>query len=219
MNILTMKTVLVAEDDDFTRRVLAAVLYRLGGRIVECADGERALDELNQPGRIDLALLDVFMPKMHGVYVLQQIRAGLTCQDFEMPVMLVTASSEEAVVHYASKLSCDGFLLKPVNHSGLSERLGKIITRHMSLPYKPAHYRKVDVGPPDQPLQMPVQQTEDLTISQLRVGMVFSAPVMAKGRVIIPKGKIVTDELLTVLRDLDKKVVVDLMSVEPMDQD
>src|ERR1700756_1498404 len=119
MNILTMKTVLVAEDDDFMRRVLAAVLQRMGARVVECADREKALLELNQSIRIDLALLDVFMPRMHGVYVLQQIRAGLTDQDFEMPVMLVTATSDEAVVHYAGKLSCDGFLLKPVNYSGL----------------------------------------------------------------------------------------------------
>ncbi len=43
MDILSFKTVLVAEDDDFMRRVLVAVLTKLGGRVVESVNGKQAI--------------------------------------------------------------------------------------------------------------------------------------------------------------------------------
>ncbi len=155
------------------------------------------------------------MPEMHGLFVLQQIRAGLTNQDFALPVVLLTATRDEASVHFAAKLSCDGFLLKPVTQNDIADRLSKIITRQMALPYKPSHYRKVDVGPPDQPPMMPITNFSSVTVPQLRVGMVFAAPVIGKGRTIVPKGTSVTPELLTLLRDLEKVIIIELMSIDP----
>lgn len=214
MDILSFKTILVAEDDDFMRRVLVAVLTRLGGRVIDAVNGKQALAVLNDPIKVDIALLDVLMPEMHGLYVLQQIRAGLTNQDFAMPVMLLTATRDQASVYYAAGLSCDGFLLKPVNQADIAERLSKIITKRMALPYKPPHYRKIDVGPPDLPPMMPGARNAGLTVAQLRVGMIFSAPVIGKGRTIVPKNTQVTSELLTLLRDLEKVIVIELMTVE-----
>ena len=218
MDILSFKTVLVAEGDDFMRRVLVAVLTRLGGRVIESANGTQAISVLNEPSKIDIALLDVLMPQAHGLYVLQQIRAGLTNQDFAMPVVLLTATRDEASVHYAAGLSCDGFLLKPVNQADIAERLSKVITRQMALPYKPTHYRKIDVGPPDQPPMMPLVRFSGLTVPQLRVGMVFGSLVMGKGRTIVPKGTAVTTELLTLLRDLEKVILIEPMMVEPPEE-
>ena len=215
MDILALKTVLVAEDDDFMRRVLVTALTRMGGRVIESSNGQQALAVLNEPNRVDVAILDVMMPQVHGMFVLQQIRAGLTNQDFEMPVMLLTATRDEATVHYAAGLSCDGFLVKPINQTDLADRLSKVFTRRMALPYKPPHYRKIDVGPPDQPLVMPTTKTTGLTVSNLRVGMVFAAPVKGKGKVIVPEGMAVTTELLTLLRDLEKVVLIEPMSIKP----
>jgi CheY-like chemotaxis protein len=216
MDILTFKTILVAEDDDFTRRVLVAVLTRLGGRVIEAADGKQALAVLNDPVKTDIALLDVLMPQMHGLYVLHAIRSGITQQDFAMPVMLLTATRDEASVHYAGGLSCDGFLVKPVNHDDLSARLSKLINRRMALPYKPPHYRKIDVGPPDRPPSMPSARHTGLAVTDLRIGMVFSEPVIGKGRAIVPAGTQLTAELLTLLRDLEKVILIVPMNVLPM---
>jgi CheY-like chemotaxis protein len=214
MDLLTFKTVLVAEDDDFMRRVLVAVLTRLGGRVIDTANGKQALAVLNDPITVDIALLDVLMPEMHGLYVLQQVRAGLTSQNFEMPVMLLTATRDEASVHYAGRLACDGFLLKPIKQADIAERLTKILTRRMKLPYKPTHYRKIDVGPPDKPPSMPATRNSDLSVMQLRVGMIFAAPVIGKGRAIVPKGTVVTAELLTLLGDLEKVILIEPMTIE-----
>ena len=214
MDILTFKTILVAEDDDFMRRVLGAVLTRLGGRVLESTDGREALKLLNEPMKIDLALLDILMPNAHGLYVLHAIRAGQTNQDFEMPVMLLTATRDEASVQFAAGLSCDGFVIKPVNQTDLAERLQKVFTKRMSLPYKPPHYRKIDVGPPDEPPGTQANRTSGLKIDDLRVGMVFRAPVVAKSRTIVPPGTPVTPELLALLRDLEKVMLIDPMTVE-----
>jgi CheY-like chemotaxis protein len=193
------------------RRVLVTVLARLGGRVVEATNGKHAIARLNEPAKIDIALLDVLMPEAHGLFVLHAIRAGMTNQDFSMPVMLLTATRDEAVVHYAAGLSCDGFLLKPINQADLADRLAKIIARRMALPYQPPHYRKIDVGPPDQPPALPAVTKKELKISDLQVGMVFTAPVMSKGRIIVPKGTPVTAELLTLLRDVEK-----IATIEPI---
>ena len=212
MDILDYKTILVAEDDDFMRRVLAMVLTRMGAWVIECADGQQAVAALNKQ-RIDIALLDVLMPKVNGLCVLHSIRAGMTMQDFAMPTMLLTATRDEASVYYARKLSCNGFLLKPVNEAELASRLSKIITQHMALPYKPFHYRKVDVGPPDKPPVMPSVINQGLTVAELDVGMVFSAPVIGKGRIIAPSGTQLTVELLMLLRDLEKMIPIEPMLV------
>lgn len=213
MDILTLKTVLVAEDDDFVRRILVSVLTRLGGRVIESANGEQALAILNER-RVDIALLDVLMPQVHGLYVLHAIRSGSTIQDFALPVMLLTATRDEASVHYAAGLSCDGFLLKPINQTELADRLSKVFTRRMALPYKPPHYRKIDVGPPDKPPTMPSSTTRGLAVADLQVGMIFTAPVIGKGRTIAPKGTPVTAELLALLRDLERVAPIEPMLVE-----
>jgi two-component system chemotaxis response regulator CheY len=217
MDILTFKTILVAEDDDFMRRVLVAVLTRLGGRVIETANGQEALKVLNDPIKVDIALLDILMPEVHGLYVLHAIRAGLTNQDFAMPVMLLTATRDEASVHYAAGLSCDGFLIKPINQADISDRLTKIIAKRMTLPYKPPHYRKIDVGPPDKPPSMPAARPTGLAMADIRIGMVFSAPVIGKGRELVPKGTRVTQELLNLLHHLEKVVVIEPMMAEVED--
>jgi len=215
MDILTLKHILIAEDDDFVRRILAAVLTKLGGRVTEAANGMAALTILNHPLPIDIVILDVLMPEAHGLYVLHRIRSGMTRQDFQIPVLLLTATHDEASVHYAAGLSCDGFLLKPLNHAELAERLKKIIAKRMTLPYKPNHYRRIDVGPPDEPPMMPGKRYVNMSVPQLRVGMTFSTPVVSKGRTIVPAGMTVTDTLLTLLRDLEKVALIEPMSVHP----
>lgn len=217
MSTLFSKTVLVAEDETFMRRVLIVALERMGARVIDCADGKQALAALNDPQRIDLALLDVLMPEMHGLHVLKEIRSSGTYQDYAMPVALLTATQDEASVHYAAELSCDGFILKPIGQAGLAERLDRMMKRRMTMPYKPPHYRKIDVGPPDEPPRMPVLAKPEpdpeilpppppmvYGVSSLRIGMMFAAPLAAHGKVIVPEGTMVTRELLVLLLDLDR---------------
>ncbi len=59
------------------RQVLIAVLTRMGGQVIDCA-GKQALAILNDPFKIDSALLDVLMPEMHGLCAAKYLcRSGL----------------------------------------------------------------------------------------------------------------------------------------------
>jgi CheY-like chemotaxis protein len=259
---LVGKVVLMAEDEAFTRRVLSTALQRLGAQIIDCADGKRALAALNEPRRIDVALLDILMPEMHGFFVLREIRGGRTRQDYAMPVALLTATQDEASVHYAAGLSCDGFILKPIGQQALSERLDRMLRRRMQLPYAPPHYAAIDVGPPDQPPRMPgehviiqapppvsgdpvittaplpgmagehviteaplpddpddggqaVLTRQSVPVEELRVGMVLTAPIHARGRMLVPPMTPVTPELLTLPRELNRVEALPAIQVQP----
>jgi DNA-binding response OmpR family regulator len=151
------------------------------------------------------------MPELHGLHVLQQIRGGRTAQDYTLPVALVTAAHDEATVHYAAALACDGFLLKPVTQAKLVEKLASMMTRRRELPHRPSHYCQIDMGPPDRLPSAPGPIPTGLTVGQLHVGMVFTAPVRGLGREVIPEGVSLTAELLQLLQELEK-----VMTIEPI---
>lgn len=230
---LINKVIMFAEDEAFTRRVLATTLARLGAEVIECTDGAHALSVLTQPRKIDIVLLDVLMPRMHGLHVLKEIRSGRTRQAFNTPVALLTATQEEHVVRYAAQLSCDGFIVKPVTQAGLVERLTAMLARRMNLPHVPSHYHAVDVGAPDAPPPRerqvsfeapPPAITESshailtytsVTIDDLRPGMVLAAPLFAKGAMLVPAETAVTQPLLELLRELDRVDSLGAIRVRP----
>jgi CheY-like chemotaxis protein len=205
---LTFRSCLIAEDESFMRRVLLLGLQRLGARVFECANGREALAALNTTQRIDFALLDIVMPEMHGLYVLKQIRIGATRQAYDMPVALLTATREEGSVQSAASLSCNGFLLKPVSQSLLSQRIEQMLNQHTALPHRPPHYESVDVGtpgiPPNFNAPVPTVKPPPLGAKDLLPGMVLTAPLSADGKIIVPPGTPVTPELLVMLQHLDR---------------
>jgi PleD family two-component response regulator len=66
--------VLLADDDPQMRRLIKSVLQREGFEVVEAADGLDALEAVEQSG-IDLVILDVDMPRLDGLGVLEELRA------------------------------------------------------------------------------------------------------------------------------------------------
>jgi CheY-like chemotaxis protein len=221
MGSLFSKTCLVVEDEDFMRRVLAIALGRLGALVIDCASGQEALTALNKPNRIDMVLSDILMPDMHGLHVLKQIRAGATRQPFDIPVALLTATNDEACVRYASDLSCDGFIVKPIGQASLSQRIEQMLHKRMALPYRPQHYQEVDAPPPEEapheyfvrteaaramPRPEPKITARETTpgVNDLLIGMVLAAPLGAGGRVIVPAGTPITCDLLVLLKNLDR---------------
>ena len=69
------ETILVAEDDENIRRLIASVLKRNGYRVLACASGEEALEQFKNARKdVRLALLDIMMPGMSGVEALELMR-------------------------------------------------------------------------------------------------------------------------------------------------
>lgn len=113
-----MWTVLIADDEPAIRTLVAAVLDETGVRTVEAADGAEAL-EMARHHRPDLILLDILMPKMNGIDVCQQIRAGGDIA--HTPVVMLTACGQDSDRERGRGAGADGFILKPFSPATLLE--------------------------------------------------------------------------------------------------
>jgi len=111
--------VLVVDDADFMRMILEDILTQQGYTVLLAKDGQECLDIL-QDEAVDVCVLDICMPGMHGIEVLRRIkeeRPGLR-------VVMLSALSQESSVKQALQLGADAFVVKPFQAQCLIDRLG-----------------------------------------------------------------------------------------------
>jgi two-component system response regulator ChvI len=114
-------------DDD--RNILTSVSIALeaeGYRIVTYSDGASALASL-KTSIPDLAILDIKMPRMDGIELLQRLR-----QTSDIPVIFLTSKEEEIDEVLALKLGADDFIRKPFSQRLLLERVKVLLRRATS---------------------------------------------------------------------------------------
>src|SRR2546421_12180972 len=104
-----MSTVLVVEDSPVAREVVMKILEREGYNVVGACNGLEALDGLHAQIP-DLMLLDVMMPEMDGMTLLQELRHEP--QYKEMPVSLLTALSDENRIERARAFGASAYLAR-----------------------------------------------------------------------------------------------------------
>lgn len=116
--------VFIVDDSPLITRVVGAVISAMGHHVVEAADGASALTtaETLPP---DLVFLDLHMPEMNGLQVLERLRAlpGLE----EIPVVLLTASRSPEVVTQAAKYGVHDYLSKPARPARIREKVDKYL--------------------------------------------------------------------------------------------
>jgi len=117
--------VLLAEDDDLTRENLTEILQEDGYQVTSACDGQEALQMWHQT-TVDLILLDIMMPGMSGYDVCREIRKS----DHSVPVMFVSAKSEEVDVVVGLELGADDFLRKPFGKQELLARIRALLRRN-----------------------------------------------------------------------------------------
>jgi CheY-like chemotaxis protein len=111
--------ILVAEDDPVSRRVLEAVLNRMGHVCESAEDGDAAWDRFQQAVP-DVLITDWMMPGMTGPDLCRQVRAGYGPDCY---VIILTALSGDADVKAAIDAGADDFLNKPLDRNQLTMRL------------------------------------------------------------------------------------------------
>lgn len=104
-------TILVTEDEDFTRSILAGILTEAGYRILEAANGREALACIEEGGQIDLLLTDINMPVMSGIELIQIVRQKLG----DFPVVVLTGNQDISIAIDAIKNGAYDFLIKDEN--------------------------------------------------------------------------------------------------------
>ncbi len=123
-----VRRILVVDDEPMVREVLVSYLERDGYAVDEAADGQGAL-ELAKTTKPDLILLDVMLPELDGFAVLTRIR-----QDSSVPVILLTARSEEPDRIVGLELGADDYVVKPFSPREVVARVRSVLRRTHSSP-------------------------------------------------------------------------------------
>ena len=122
-----MTQVLVVDDDDDIRTLVAELLRLSGYEVVAASSGVQALDLLAAGTHPDLVLLDVQMPELDGWDTLRRIRAGHDTAD--LPVVLCTVKSGPVDNALGWSLGCDGYVVKPFAIGALVEEVEGVLGR------------------------------------------------------------------------------------------
>ena len=119
-------SVLLVEDDDDTRLLVAANLRGHGYAVRPAADGEEAL-RLWEAQRPDVVLLDLGLPGLDGLSVIRRLR-----RDAQTPIIVLSARDQEHDKVEALDLGADDYLAKPIGMAELGARLRAALRRSTS---------------------------------------------------------------------------------------
>lgn len=116
--------ILVVDDESRMRKLVKDFLVREGYIVLEAGDGMEAMDLFYEDKDIALVILDVMMPKMDGWQVCREIR-----EHSKIPVIMLTARSEERDELQGFELGVDEYISKPFSPKILVARVEAILRR------------------------------------------------------------------------------------------
>ena len=116
--------VMIVDDEERIRSLMRDFLVREGIQTVEALDGEEALTLFFEHKDLDVIILDVMMPKLNGWQVLEEIR-----RYSQVPVIMLTALSEEQDELKGFRLGVDEYVTKPFSPRVLVARVKSILKK------------------------------------------------------------------------------------------
>ncbi len=116
--------ILIADDEARMRKLVGDFLKKKDYEVVEAENGEKAVDLFFDDQNISLVILDVMMPVMNGWEALKEIR-----QYSKVPVIVLTAKSEEKDELQSFDLGADEYISKPFSPNVLVARVDAILRR------------------------------------------------------------------------------------------
>jgi CheY-like chemotaxis protein len=117
-----MSRVLITDDSLLQRKTLSAIVVEAGHEVETACNGQEALEKI-QANPPDCLLLDMLMPIMDGVQVLEQLES----QGLKLPVIVLTADVQEWLKTRCLELGATNFLNKPIKQAQLQEALQQIL--------------------------------------------------------------------------------------------
>lgn len=119
------RTLLIVDDDQFQRQMVGRVVESAGYRAIYAGNGSEALAMIrNAPP--DLVLMDVLMPNMNGLEVVQRLKADPAMS--KIPIVMVTGKSARNVVLESVKLGVADFVVKPIERANLLDKIARLLT-------------------------------------------------------------------------------------------
>lgn len=123
---LAGRRILLADDSAFNRKAVAAYLRNAAASVIEVEHGAAVLEQLRAHEAFDAVIVDLHMPGMDGLETAQAIRNSGEHWS-AVPVVALTAHSDEEAVAAARAAGMDAFLVKPVDSSLLYETLVRLV--------------------------------------------------------------------------------------------
>jgi signal transduction histidine kinase/AmiR/NasT family two-component response regulator len=118
--------VLVADDNSVNRKVIEAMLKKLGLNVTSVNNGQLAVNFITEGNRPDLVLMDLQMPVMDGHIATQIIRKwGIDNKQERIPIIALTADAFETVRQRCLEDGMDDFLTKPLEQQALKQTLSR----------------------------------------------------------------------------------------------
>ena len=126
--------IVVAENDDGTRTVLASALARSGYDVASVTDGQLVLSTLAS-GTVEILILDLRMPGMNGWEVLRRLKDAQqpgAAPATHPPVIVISAQSDPETQRFATRLGAAAFLAKPIDLHDLGHTVRRVLRQARS---------------------------------------------------------------------------------------
>ena len=115
--------VLLVDDDADTRQMVTLMLEKAGHEIRTMGSGSDALALLSHE-RMDVILLDILMPELDGLSLLETIR-----MTSEAPVLMLTAVANAEIMQHAYVMGADDYIVKPFTREKLLDRIYRMANK------------------------------------------------------------------------------------------
>ncbi len=159
------KTILVVDDEKDIVDLLSYNLTKDGFTVITARNGRDALDRARQ--KPDLIILDVMMPEMNGLQVIQELKKEKSTAS--IPVILLTAKGSETDEIVGLEVGADDYIVKPV-------KIGKIVARvHTALRRK------------EQSAKEAMPQVDLIKIKELEINISSYTAHLGKQKLILPR--------------------------------
>ncbi|HEU5012826.1 MAG TPA: response regulator transcription factor [Roseiflexaceae bacterium] len=138
MTELRDKLILIVDDEQRMLNFMRMNLELEGVRVITATDGRDAVDKVRED-MPDVVVMDIMMPGMDGFEALRRIRTFS-----QVPVLFLTARSEEEDRIKGLELGADDYISKPFSHRELISRIRAVLRRHYTPPPTPQTVITVD---------------------------------------------------------------------------
>ncbi|KAF0143785.1 MAG: response regulator receiver [Nitrospirae bacterium] len=131
MSTLNLNKVLIVDDSKLIHQMYKLVLMRYKNcTLMDAMNGLEALDVLSRENGIDLILLDINMPVMNGVQLMEKLKKDGLYR--HIPIIVISTEGKEEDTIRAMKLGAWGYIVKPFKSEALYELIEKVITKKSS---------------------------------------------------------------------------------------
>lgn len=117
------KNILIIEDETRIRFLLRDYFFKEGFNIIEASDGDEGINYFIN-SKVDLVILDIMMPRVDGITVLEMIR-----KVSKVPVILLTAKGQEEDKLFGYEMGADDYITKPFSPKVLVAKVKALLKR------------------------------------------------------------------------------------------